>query len=171
MDGDAAEEFDELDPIPTDWNSLIRPAQAKRLRLAFARARSPTTIPSIQEQPQDSPISTVRRPVPVIPSVRSLASQQFLVDQVYPLQETPTRHSAPQLYPTPSVAPSSAPSSSSSSPGATVTIVHENGISEQVRAIAEPNNNTTNRNQNKRKSKKVIYSDFCMNLISLDLSG
>ena len=170
------DEYDELDPTPTEWNTLTRPAQAKRLRLG--NGRSTSTMPSFQQhlQPGSSPIYTVTRPVPDISSV-SITTEELsgLTFQQNPLQETPSRHAAHPLQETPSrhaahplqeapsrhaahpISPAFAPpSSSSSAPGASVTLVHHNGVTEEVPVEV----NTNRRNQKQRKSKKVTLSDF-----------
>ena len=158
---------DELDPTKTDWNTVIRPAQAKRFRLGNGRSTS-STMPSFQQhlQAESSPVYSVSRPLPDISSV-SITTEELsgVTFQRNPLQETPSRHAAHPLQETPSrhaaspipLSPAVAPpSSSSSTPGATVTLVHQNGVSEQV--PVELNNNR--RNQKQRKSKKVTLSDF-----------
>jgi hypothetical protein len=151
-------EYDELDPTRTDWNNLTRSGHAKRLRLE--NVSSPTTMLSYQEylnqtQAANSPTSSAGRPVPNFPSARiggSESIEQISGVQTNPVQETPSHHAALH-HPSPGFAPNS----SSSSPGAMVTLVHQNGISEQVPVVAHNNNNNNNRNQKQRKSKSVTF--------------
>ena len=155
---------DELDPTITDWNILTRPSQARRFRLGNGRS---TPIPSFQQhlhaEDSGSPMFTVRRPVPDISSV-SMNTEELAgvtIQQLNPLQQTPSRHAAHPLQQTPSqhaaIPTQLSPAVAHSSSPSTVTLVHQNGVSEQ---IPVERNNNNRKNQKQRKSKTVSYSGF-----------